>query len=460
MLFLDLQACQSESKFRGIGRYSLSLAIELVEIAHKKNHLISILLNDNFSEDCERLRDLLKQKFPYIKVVSLKIPTPSASGIPENQWRLRASEILREFLLLKLAPDYIHVSTLIADGWGDDCVASVGELNFHIPTALTHYDMIPLVLEKEYMPPGFFRDHYLRRLESVKRADLLLAISDYSRIEALEWLNRKEDSVVSISAAVDEDFNQVTLNSESVLNLYNLKKGFLLYAPGGFDPRKNIDRLIQAYAGLEQSVKINHPLVIASKLHPGIKDHWLNFANQLGLAEGQIIFTDYVPDDHLKVLYSACHAYVLPSLHEGFGLPVLEAMLCGAPVIGANATSIPEAIGLEAALFDPYSVEDIQDKLNLICTNQDYLDLLKAHSKVHPKNFSWKRSAELAINAIEKDYLRLKESGYKPLTKDHLPTYDDLVRILDREFNGVGPTESDWIQFKECFDTNLSQFNK
>jgi glycosyltransferase involved in cell wall biosynthesis len=456
-LLLDLQACQSASKFRGIGRYSLALAVEMLSILYKKGHTPSVILNSNFIEEFEVLKSYLRNLYPQLKILSFSIPNPSASGEPSNHWRLRASEILREYTIANLFPDYLHVSTLIADGWGDDCVASVGELGIHIPTALTHYDMIPLVLEDMYMPPGFFRNHYLRKLESVKRADLLLAISEYSKTEAIEWLKRDFDSVVSISAAVDEDFSKISIDHESLIQSYGLKSGYLLYAPGGFDPRKNIGRLIDAYSGLDSEVRKKHPLVIASKLHPGIKDHWEKIVRKLGLEPEDVVFTDYVPDEHLKCFYKMCHAYVFPSLHEGFGLPVLEAMLCGAPVIGANATSIPEAIGLEDALFDPYSVEDIKNKLNLICTNQEYFDLLKGHSKVQPKKFSWKRSAELAINAIENDYLRLKESGYKSLKEEQLPTYAELKKMLDREFNGVGPTESDWVQFKKCFDANLEQ---
>jgi glycosyltransferase involved in cell wall biosynthesis len=232
----------------------------------------------------------------------------------------------------------------------------------------------------------------------------------------------------------------------------------LLYAPGGFDPRKNIGRLIEAYLGLDRELRKKYPLVIASKLHPGIKDHWENFAKDLGLDSGNLLFTDYVPDDHLKCLYKMCHAYIFPSLHEGFGLPVLEAMACGAPVIGSNRTSVPEAIGLQDALFDPYSVGSIREKLYRICTDKEYLSLLQEHSKIQPSNFSWRRSGKFAIDAIEKDHKRLSSQGYKPPSNDELPAFKDIQNMLDRGFNGAIPSKSDWLQLKQCFDINLVQF--
>ncbi len=455
---LDLQACQSASKFRGIGRYSLSLAEEMLAVLYKKGHTPSVILNLNFFEEFAVIRSHLLRLYPQLKILGFSILTPSASGEISNQWRLRASELLREYAIALMAPDYLHVSTLIADGWSDDCVASVGEMGVHIPTALTHYDMIPLVLKDLYMPPGPFRDNYLRRLESVKRVDLLLAISDHSKLEAIEWLERSPESVVSISAAVSKGFSNIKLDPEVVIKHYGLKQGYLLYAPGGFDMRKNIGRLIEAYAGLERQVIKKHPLVIVSKLHPGIKDHWTNFASDLGLESGDLVFTDFVSDEHLKCLYKMCYAYVFPSLHEGFGLPVLEAMVCGAPVIGSDKTSIPEAIGLQEALFDPYSVDSMRDKLRRICNDKEYLSLLQKHSKIQPTKFSWRRSAELAVSAIEISYKTLLAAGYRSPIKNDLPTYEDIKNILSEDFNGVNPSESDWAQLKKCFDDNLVQF--
>ena len=112
-LLLDLQACQSESKFRGIGRYSFSLAMQLLSLAYSRGHSVQVLLNSNFNEHLANIESLLTKSFPLVEIITFKIPTSSAAGDPQNQWRLRASELLREHLITAIAPDFLHVSTLM-----------------------------------------------------------------------------------------------------------------------------------------------------------------------------------------------------------------------------------------------------------------------------------------------------------------------------------------------------------
>ena len=107
-----------------------------------------------------------------------------------------------------------------------------------------------------------------------------------------------------------------------------------------------------------------------------------------GLARDEVVLTGYVEDADLVKLYNSCSLFVFPSLHEGFGIPPLEAMLCGAPVIAANAASLPEVIGREDALFDPQSVTSIRDKLQRTLTDAAFRASLIAHGQVHAKTFS------------------------------------------------------------------------
>jgi glycosyltransferase involved in cell wall biosynthesis len=104
-----------------------------------------------------------------------------------------------------------------------------------------------------------------------------------------------------------------------------------------------------------------------------------------GLPSEQLILMDYVPDNELLALYLFCELYIIPSLLEGYGLPALEAMVCGAPVIVSNTISIPEVIGFDDALFDPYSIESIVTKIVQVMTNDDFRELLRAHPASHFK---------------------------------------------------------------------------
>jgi glycosyltransferase involved in cell wall biosynthesis len=100
-------------------------------------------------------------------------------------------------------------------------------------------------------------------------------------------------------------------------------------------------------------------------------------------------------------MYEQCALYVFPSIHEGFGLPLLEAMACGAPAIGSNVTSIPEVIGYEKALFDPYNPEDIANKIKEVLTDPNVRADLKKHALTHSENFKWEKSAKLAVDSFE-----------------------------------------------------------
>jgi glycosyltransferase involved in cell wall biosynthesis len=241
------------------------------------------------------------------------------------------------------------------------------------------------------MPSGPFRDYYQSKLEEAKKADLFLAISEYSRKEAEEYLGVPENRVVNISSAAEVEFwkpeNDGSLINATLLRL-GIKSAFLLYAPGGFDYRKNLDRLFEAYALLPPRMRASHQLVIASKLDPGRREILNQSMASCGLNAEEVVLTDYVSDEELKHLYSSCFAYVFPSLHEGFGLPALEAMSCGAPVIASNRTSIPEVVGMNEALFDPTSARSIADKIMEVIRDEEFRKRLLAHAVSQRKKFS------------------------------------------------------------------------
>ena len=152
---------------------------------------------------------------------------------------------------------------------------------------------------------------------------------------------------------------------------------------------------------LRSEVRSAHQLVIVCKVQAEERRRLLKLASGLGLGPDELVFTGYVSDEDLVMLYNLCKLFVFPSLHEGFGLPALEAMRCGAPVIGSNRTSIPEVIGLEEALFDPLSIASIKEKLFQALTDGDFRQRLRQHGRAQAGKFSWQVSARMALSALE-----------------------------------------------------------
>ena len=452
----DYQACQSESRFRGIGRASRSLQHAMAKRLLADGHDVVFLLNHSLEENVEAALSGVRARVPGARAAAFRIPAPCAAMLEENAWRQSAARALRELAIAALRPDFVHVPALLADGWGDDAVGSVGELGVYVPVALTQHDLIPLVMQDAYLAPGPFRDYYFHKLDGVKRAELFLAISEYTRGEAVSLLGVEEERVINVSSAVDDVFLEpvrAIREEAGVLERFGLSAGFFLYAPGGFDIRKNVDRLFRAFALLPADLRARHPMVLASRLDVGRREVLSGMARSNGLGEGEFVLTDFVSDRELVGLYRACQAYVFPSLHEGFGLPVLEAMACGAPVIGSNCTGIPEAIGLDEALFDPRVEESIADKMRQVVEDESFRERLLAHGRVHVAGFSWERSAAVAIEAMYERNRSLKAGGWVAAPRSSLPTHDELLLRLSTTRPGPGPT--DFVAFRECYDANI-----
>lgn len=459
---LDFQACQSASRYRGIGRGSWSLQLAMANLLLARGHEVICLLNAALQDGLEELRSDILRHAPGVRLASFSIPLPCAAYAPENAWRQMAARMLFEHAAALLEPDFVHVPALLADGWGDEAIGSVGVLGVHVPASLTQYDLIPLVMADVYMPPGSFRDYYMKKLEGVKKADLLLAISEYSQQEAVKLLEMPAKSIVNISFAADSMFaNEAGLSDiESTVSKYGLQPEFLLYAPGGFDPRKNIDRLLEAYSLLPQELRGRHQLVIASKLHEGARAGIEWKAGTFGIQASEIALTDYVPDSELMALYRACHAYIFPSLHEGFGLPALEAMLCGAPVIASNCTSIPEVIGMDEALFDPCDPTSIAAKIRQVIEDSDFRQRLISHAAIQPHKFSWATSAGLAVQALERRHGELLQDGWRRTPASHLPDCQTMLERLAALEPALTPSESDLASFKACVETNSGRLTQ
>lgn len=437
-IVIDLQGAQSESRFRGIGRYSLSLTQAILR--HRGEHEVLVALNGLFPETIESLRTALDGLLPQEDIRVWYAPGPVRACVEANRERAQISELMRESFLASLQPDILLITSLF-DGYGDDTVTSVGELPAHYLTVPILYDLIPLVQAEVYLKPNpVYERFYQTKLHQLKRADAWLTISDASLNEAVEHLGLDPQRMTNISAACDPIFQhaEVTAADKASLNQrLGVTGEFVLYS-GGADARKNLDRLIRVYGRLSKSLMDQHQLVIAGKIPDANIQAMRAHAKACGVPLKSLIFTGSISDADLCLLYNCCHAYVFPSLHEGFGLPVLEAMSCGAPVIASNTSSLPEVVGIPEALFDPLDEQDILAKLTRVLTDYPFRQTLIEHGHAHVGHYSWDACATRALDAFASLYARQGLAAQDGSTVEsvgqdaHRPDHAALVQAISQ----------------------------
>lgn len=428
-LVIDMQGAQSDSRFRGIGRYTISIVQALLRRA-APHHEVLLAVNAQMPESIWSIRRAFDGLLSPQRIRVFDVPArPDHGG-----WDNEASEPIREAFLASLKPDVVLVTSVI-EGYWNKAVTSIGRSGIPIRTAAILYDLIPFLHPEKYITSPQAVDFYTRKKASLMAADLLLAISSSSRQEALDHLGMDDDQVVNISASIDAGFAPVappTPEKERLLKHFGIDRKYILYAPGGFDPRKNFARLIEAYSLMPEHLRADYQLVIVSKLGDDSRRALLAWRDQYRLASDELVLTGYVPDQDLIALYSFTNLFVFPSLHEGFGLPVLEAMACGAPVIGSNCTSVPEVIGWEEALFDPMSVASIRNKLVQALTDKRFWSQLKQRSLVQAAQFSWDGCADRAWQALEDLHSR-------PPLAPHSRSPQHLLEHVTKAVSAVDP---------------------
>lgn len=402
-IVIDMQGAQTQaSRFRGIGRYTLAFAQTLTRSCGA--HEVILALNDAFPESLSAIRETFRFILPAENIrVWRSLTTANALRNDGNTSRTRATELIREAFLAALRPDVIVVTSLF-EGPGDDAVTSVGLLH-DIPTAVVLYDLIPLINRQTYLTRNpEVESWYEGKLGHLRRADVLLAISESSAREAVDYLGFSVEHVVPISTSADPQFFRHNISHEvraAVRARYGIAGPFVMYT-GGIDHRKNINGLIAAYARLPGECREAHQLVVVCHADNRAKEDLRNIARQEGLASSDLVVTGFIPETDLIALYHDCAAFVFPSWHEGFGLPALEAMACGAPVIASNTSSLPEVVGLHEALFDPFDLDAIAGKLAQVLTDADFREQLIAHGLKQSSRFSWECTVTRALVALER----------------------------------------------------------
>ncbi len=237
---------------------------------------------------------------------------------------------------------------------------------------------------------------------SKRRADKFITISEFSKKEMVKYLNIHPDNIEVIYAGVDFEVyhpNYTREKIESVKNKYHISKDYFMYL-GTIEPRKNIVGLIKAYYKIKEKFFGKQPkLVLAGKrgwLYKEI-DIWID---KLQLNR-DIIFAGYITEEESAVLINGAIAFVFPSFYEGFGLPPLEAMACGTPVISSKVASIPEVVGDAGILVDPESEEELYYAMLDIMQNKELANMLSEKGIQRAKKFTWENSSKNLLKVIE-----------------------------------------------------------
>lgn len=460
-ILIDLQGGQTSSRFRGIGRYSVSLAQAMVRQAGE--HEMWLCLNANLDEGLQEIRSAFEGMLPSSRIVSFAAADDVAWSTPGNAWRRSTAELTREAFIAALQPDVVHVSSLF-EGAEEDAVVSIGRFAPQPATAVTLYDLIPLLNPEAYLGAGWVKSWYMERIASLRRAQLMLAISDHAKREAEEALDGERGRIVNISSAVSEMFRPLDMSEGTLHELrarLRIDRPFVMYS-GAFDSRKNIGGLLEAFSLLPADLRKAHQLVIAGRSVPSERAEVLDQARRHGLQDDEFVLTGYVANEDLVALYNTCAVFAFPSLHEGFGLPALEAMACGAATIGSSTSSIPEVIGRKDALFDPTRPGEMSALIARVLAEPGYRGSLREHASVQAKKFSWKASARCALDAFEDMHER--SGGPRRVALGVMGSRDrgctELVEaVAVATEQGMEPSAPDVEAAARCIDRNRTVLN-
>jgi glycosyltransferase involved in cell wall biosynthesis len=268
------------------------------------------------------------------------------------------------------------------------------------PIVVTVHDVIYLACKQD-LPSRLGRLYYRAMMAaSVRRSERVLTDSEFSKNDIVRYLDADPEKIDVVYPAVDPVFEQVTDRGkiEAVLSRYRLDEDYILYA-GIYRPRKNHAGLLRAFRQFLKS-GAQSKLVLAGPLAEG-EAELLGLASELGVAN-RVVVTGFVPDSDLPALYSAARVYACPSLYEGFGFTVLEAMACAVPVVCSEATSLPEVAGDAALYAQAQHPEEFATALQRAFFEPELRQKLIEKGLKNCRRFSWQRAAEAALDAYHR----------------------------------------------------------
>ncbi|WP_200884510.1 glycosyltransferase family 4 protein [Erwinia oleae] len=359
----------------GIGRYAFELAKQL----QRKEELMLTYLHGT------KVRD------------SLVVASESAQSVQSLKRTLQKSKAVSEIYRLT----FPAMKTLALRNFKSHIYHSP---NYYLPPKVKHcvatFHDLSVFHWPQFHPAG--RVHLMQKelRKTVSRAAMLITDSYYTRQELTDFFGIEDKKIVVAPLACNEQFHcRTKIDVQNVLNKYNLQwRSFFLYT-GTIEPRKNILTLLQAYDSLASRDKAAFPLVISG--YRGWENEKLFKLFDKGEREGWLKYPGFVPEKDLPALFSAATSFVFPSIYEGFGLPVLEAMASGTAVICSNSTSLPEVAGDAALMHDPEDIDALTNYIQMMMGNAYEKQHMIDKGLARARQFSWSLCADKTIEAYQ-----------------------------------------------------------
>jgi glycosyltransferase involved in cell wall biosynthesis len=388
---IDIQALQAEgSRERGVGRYTFHALKKILELDPANKYIL--VANANLSlpnVDCLRSHHLINLSYPR-----------------DNN---KISETISTSTLLAGKIDIFHIASPMElydhNTYAPYVIPQFGR-SFPFKVTCTCYDLIPYIYPDRYLSDPFAKQLYHYRLQNIREADHIFAISESTRQDIVRLLGVSHNGVSNVGAGVDQLFTAPLSDKQRSRWRRYLRGKFgignnFLFCMGGDDWRKRMEDLIRAFSELNSSLIKKYQLVISCKLMPQRQRHYFNITREYGV-EKRVIFTNFVSNDELLALYSLCSLFVFPSEYEGFGIPVAEAMACGAPIITTNSSSLPEVLGDAGVAVEPGSYAHLSSAIGRVLLDEQLRAELSLRGVERAKRFSWDKVAMKMLNMFKK----------------------------------------------------------
>jgi alpha-1,3-rhamnosyl/mannosyltransferase len=378
-----------DSHFSGVGHYTLGIVSGLDELAGEGKLTYSLIVPKNWASRLD------KYEFEHTKsVIKNPVPNRIIRGFMKYGWKV-------PFDLILGRGHYYFPSFLAWPTWLSPSTVVVHDVT---------YLAVPECVDKG-------NREYLEQVVpfSMKNAKNIIAVSEFSKSEIIKYYETKPEIVSVAHPSVDRShfYKRSAEEIHKVKAKYDIFSERYILSVGNVEPRKNYGRLIEAYVKLPKEITDKYPLVIVGA--GGWNNDDVKAQIQKAKEDGFKIINpkQFVQDEDMPALYSGAQFFVFTPIYEGFGMSPLESYACGTPVIASNVASVPEAAGEAAVYIDPYDVNDIREKIEVMVqkTEQDRSQFDRAMEK-HLESLSWRPSAEItaaSLTGLPREYFQSKE---------------------------------------------------